>query len=64
MWVVIYMANGENEAKSIETLLVNEGFLVKLQPALAQSGEGSIFNILVISSEMREARKVMTEHGY
>ncbi len=64
MWVVIYMASGEKEAKSIETLLTNEGFLVKLQPAMTQNGEAKIFNIQVISSEMKEARKVMAEHGY
>lgn len=63
MWVVIYMANGEKEAKHIEALLANEGFLVKLQPVLAQS-ETQLFHVLVISSEMREARKVLNESGY
>jgi hypothetical protein len=64
MWVVIYMANGEKEAKHIEALLANEGFLVKLQPVLAQNEEDGLYNVLVISSEKHEARKVLAENGY
>ncbi|QXM06466.1 hypothetical protein [Crassaminicella indica] len=57
MWTVVYMAHNQADAHSIQNLLVNEGFLVKLKPIGKK--EDGVFEILVPNGEAKEAHEVL-----
>ncbi|MDP2892060.1 MAG: hypothetical protein Q8O09_02850 [Bacillota bacterium] len=64
MWMVLHVTEGEKTAELIQELLLREGFLVKVEPFVLDNTKASIMHIMVLSSEVEEARKVLIENGY
>lgn len=65
MWLVIYMAHNKKIAEKIQTMLVNDGFLVKLKPVYKNvPSDDNYYEILVLQSEVQEAHEMLMENGY
>ncbi|WP_129723663.1 hypothetical protein [Xylanivirga thermophila] len=65
MWIVIYMAQSEDTAKDIQSMLTDEGFLVKSRPIYKNvSEQDNCYEILVPQSEAYEARCILVDKGY
>lgn len=64
MWMVIHMAKSLSFAESIERVLANEGFLVKLHPVYRKANdEENYFELLVPEAEAAEACQVLLDRG-
>lgn len=62
LWRVIYIARGEEQARQIEALLSQAGFLCEWkQPA--QGNRGEDIEIRALESEAEEARLYLMEQG-
>lgn len=60
MWTVVYIAPNKNEAEKLESLLTNEGLLVKIRVVgLPQANSGGPVEILVPESEVDEAMEII-----
>lgn len=62
MWTTVYMATGEDNAKEIQEILKNEGFLVKLNFS-SKENEEEIYEILAPEFEAEDIEEVMIELG-
>lgn len=62
MWTVIYMVPNEQKAMEMKEKLVNEGFLVRIQP-ISKINEHSFYEILVPGEEAQEAHSILVELG-
>ena len=65
MWTAIYIAQNRKMAEKVETILMDEGMLVKIESMSKdnESKEG-FFEILVPEGEANEARDILYEIGY
>jgi len=65
MWMVIYMAQNRMMGEQIQTMLVKEGFLVKLKPVYKNvPSEENYYEVLVLKSEVKEVHSILMENGY
>lgn len=62
MWTTIYMATGKDNAKEIQEILKNEGFLVKINLIEKEKGEET-YEILAPEFEVVDIEEVMIELG-
>lgn len=62
MWTTIYMATGLENAKVIQGILKNEGFLVKIN-FIGKDKDEEIYEILTPEFEVKEVEKAMVELG-
>ena len=63
MWTAVYMIEGVEAAKEIETKLKKEGFLVKVKP-FSKEGDEILYKILVPEFEAYEIQSVLLDLGY
>lgn len=61
MWTTVYIATGIENAKEIQEILKNEGFLVKIKQLDGEEEE--IYEILAPKSEVDDIEEVMMELG-
>ncbi|MHB1315902.1 MAG: hypothetical protein ACYCX2_10530 [Christensenellales bacterium] len=65
MWITVTMAKSKEIADEIESLLSQEGLLVKTRRVYKNiSDESNYYEIRVLKSEFEEAKKVLMERGY
>lgn len=65
MWMVTYMAQNRMMGEQIQTMLVKEGFLVKLKPVYKNvPSEENYYEVLVLKSEVKEVHSILMENGY
>ncbi len=65
MWRVVYIARSKPTAESIEKLLSNEGFLVRLKPVYKNLDDTcNYFEVLVPLSESEEVHAILMENGF
>lgn len=62
MWTVIHIANTLQDAKHVEKILVEEGFLVKIKPIGRKNIEGTC-EILVPRGEAEEVHLILFDLG-
>ena len=62
LWRVIYIARGEQQAQTIETLLRDAGFMVGSR-APSQGAHAEDIEIKALDSEAEEARMYLMEQG-
>ncbi len=62
MWKVVHMANTRKDAELVETILTEEGFLVKVKP-VTKDQENGICEIAVLESEVEEAHSILLYRG-
>lgn len=63
MWTAVYMVEGIESAKKIESKLITEGFLVKVKP-FSKEGDNILYKILVPEFEANDAQTVLLDLGY
>lgn len=64
MWMVVHMAKSEAAAEKVRECLAQEGLLVRMHPVYRSvSSRENYYEILVLRSEMQEARSILLEHG-
>ena len=63
LWRVIYIARGEQQARNIEDLLTQAGFLIDRQPLNGSSPASEDIEIRVLDSEAEAARLYLMEQG-
>jgi len=63
MWTAVYMVEGIEAAKDVETKLQNEGFLVKIKP-FVKEGDEILYKILVPEFEADEVQSALLDLGY
>lgn len=63
MWTAVYMIEGIEAAKELETKLKGEGFLVKVKP-FVKEGDEILYKVLVPEFEADEAQTVLLDLGY
>jgi hypothetical protein len=59
MWQVVYIAPNRRRAEHMRDKLMEEGFLVKLQPLGAEESDG--FQVLVPEGEALEVAEYLTQ---
>jgi hypothetical protein len=64
VWMVLHVSEGEKRAESIKKLLLDEGLLVKLQPVSLAETTSNLVQVMVLSSELAEAKKILANRGY
>ena len=64
LWRVIYIARGEQQAREIEDLLVQAGFLVDRKRLPDEGSRLEDIEIKALDAEAEEARLYLMEHGY
>jgi hypothetical protein len=64
LWRVIYIARSEQQAKQIEALLSEAGFLVDWKRPDGSGGRREDIEIRALDSEAGEARQYLMEQGY
>ena len=65
MWTVVYLAKGKKLAEKLNTLITQEGVLVKIQPVSKKAEEDeAYFEVLVPEVEVEEAHNILCELGY
>ena len=63
LWRVIYIARGEKQAREIEELLTQAGFMVDRKRLTSELSTDDV-EIKALDSEAAEARLYLLEHGY
>ena len=64
MWMVITLARNREAARRIETILKDEGILVRLHAVYKKvNAEKNCYEVLVLEAEFDEAREILTENG-
>ncbi|NLY77612.1 MAG: hypothetical protein GX080_05935 [Tissierellia bacterium] len=58
MWTTIHLVTGLDNAKKIENMLKNEGFLVKIN-LFSKEGDEEIYEILAPEFEAEEVQQVL-----
>ena len=64
MWTVVYMAQNKEIAENLQTVLTDEGILVKLKPVSNRESSDNYFEILVPESEVEESHNIIIEKGF
>jgi len=64
LWRVIYIARSEQQARSIDDLLREAGFLVDWKRPDASGGHREDIEIRALESEAGEARQYLMEQGF
>ena len=63
LWLVVCVTYSQRQADAVEQLLRDEGFLVRVR-ALNRAISGSgVFELRVLASEAKEARRFLSERG-
>ena len=63
LWLVVCVSYSQRQADSVEQLLRDEGFLVRIRALdRALSGSG-VFELRVLAAEAEEARRFLMERG-
>lgn len=63
MWKVIYIAANRAHADMLKNLLASEGVMADTRPAgVSVLGDG-VYELLVLESEMEEAKEILCEMG-
>lgn len=62
MWTAIYVAEGYDIAKKIESLLKEEGFLVKIN-TFSKEGDNTLYEILAPEFEAQEVQSFLVDLG-
>ena len=63
LWRVIYIARGEDQARQIESLLSQAGFLCDWKPSQSAGARDEDIEIRALESEAEEARLYLMEQG-
>lgn len=64
MWLVVGMACSKRAAQEMQTVLENEGILVKLRNVSSKAKDGrDTYEIMVLESEAGQAREILLENG-
>ncbi|MGB9678461.1 MAG: hypothetical protein ACPL3A_00500 [Thermoanaerobacteraceae bacterium] len=64
MWTVIYMAHDMDMAEKVKSILIQEGFLVKLRPLNKNIDKKNLYcEVLVPNSEATDAQNIIIEYG-
>ena len=63
LWRVIYIARGEDQAREIEALLEQAGFLCQWKPPQPAGARGEDIEIRALESEAEEARLYLMDQG-
>jgi len=65
MWTVVYIAQTEQIARTLQKNLETEGMLVNVRPISKKEPDGKdYYEELVLESEKEEAQNVIIENGY
>jgi hypothetical protein len=64
LWRVIYIARSEQQARQIEAVLSEAGFLVNWNRPEEAGGRKEDIEIRALDSEAGEARQYLMEQGY
>ena len=62
MWKVIYMTDTRTDAESIEKVLSNNNFLVKIRAINKKNAQG-LCEILVPQTEAEDAYMILVQHN-
>ncbi len=62
MWTTIYMAKGIENAKEIQRVLKNEGFLLKIN-LIGKEDNEELYEILAPEFEVEDVEEAMIELG-
>ena len=63
LWRVIYIAQGERQAREIEELLTQAGFMIDRKRMVSEPAADDV-EIKALESEAAEARLYLMERGY
>lgn len=64
-WIVIQMARSAEQAETLQRLLADEGFMVRVRPVARQLASGDNYHeVMALSSEAQEARDFLLEKGF
>ncbi len=64
VWKVVYVARSAHQAKSVESLLCAEGFLVRTRGALEEEPQpDQIYELLALGSEAIEVRRFLLDNN-
>ncbi len=64
MWIVVGMANSLSMAKSMQSVLEDEGVLVKIRDLSDSTKRKKTLEVLVLESELDSAREILLENGF
>jgi len=65
MWIVVYIAEGKSSADALRHLLESEGILAKERAVYKNKTEAqNSYEIMVLESEVEEARELMALKGF
>ena len=62
MWTVIHLVSGLDNAKKVENILKNEGFLVKIN-LFTKEGDEELYEILAPEFEAEEVQQALLDLG-
>ena len=62
-WMVVYMTHSPQQAKAVERMLTDEGFLVQCRALNRAVSNSGTYELCVLESEAQEARKLLVENG-
>ena len=63
LWRVIYIARGEQQAREIEEMLTQAGFMVDRRHLTPDESNGEDIEIKALDAEAEEARMYLLEQG-
>jgi len=65
MWIVVGMANSLSMAKNMQSVLEEEGVLVKIRDLTDNTKRSrKTIEVLVLESELDSAREILLENGF
>ncbi|RKD33410.1 hypothetical protein [Thermohalobacter berrensis] len=63
MWTAVHVVEGKKTAKEIEKRLIEEGFLVKVEP-FSKDGNRELYKVLAPEFEAEEVQSVILDLGF
>lgn len=63
MWTAVYVAPSKETAEQAKDILVQEGFLVKMQPLSRNTKDEEFYEVMVPEAEAEDAQDTLVSRG-
>ncbi len=63
MWTTVYVAPSKETAEQIKNILMQEGFLVKMQPLTKSTRDEEFYEVMVPEAEAVDAQDTLISRG-
>lgn len=63
MWTAVYVAPSKETAEQVKNILIQEGFLVKMQPLSKNMKDEEFYEVMVPEAEAEDAQDTLVSRG-